>query len=113
MKTKSENFIYEASVDWQSAGEGAFRQIMAYDKQVMLVKVKFEQGAIGASHSHFHAQASLVLKGKFQVEIDGEKQILSEGDSFYVAPDTPHGVVCLEAGVLLDTFSPARQDFLK
>ena len=35
------------------------------------------------------------------------------GDGYYVAPNLPHGCVCLEAGVLIDTFTPMREDFLK
>jgi quercetin dioxygenase-like cupin family protein len=45
--------------------------------------------------------------------INGEKKILEAGDGFYIEPDVPHGAVCLEEGILIDTFSPMRQDFLK
>ena len=47
-----------------------------------------------------------------ELTIGDEKKILEAGDGYYVAPDVPHGCVCLEAGVLIDTFSPMRQDFL-
>lgn len=113
MKTKSAAFIIGLETPWESAGEGVCRRIMAYDGQIMMVQVKFEKGAIGTPHEHFHSQASFVASGRFEVEIGGEKRILSAGDSFYVEPDMRHGVVCLEAGVLLDTFTPMRLDFLK
>lgn len=113
MKTKSADFIIGTETPWESAGEGVCRQIMAYDGQVMLVQVKFEKGSIGTPHEHFHSQASFVVSGRFEVEIGGKKKILSAGDSFYVEPDMRHGVVCLEAGVLIDTFTPMRLDFLK
>ena len=41
------------------------------------------------------------------------EKVLRAGDGYYVAPNLPHGCVCLEAGVLVDTFSPMREDFLK
>ena len=41
-----------------------------------------------------------------------KKEILSAGDGYYVAPDELHGCVCIEAGILIDTFSPVRADFL-
>lgn len=112
MKTRSEDFVIGARTPWENAGDGVSRQIMAYDGQVMLVQVKFEKGAIGLPHEHFHSQASFVVSGKFEVEIGDKKQVLKAGDSFYVEPDTRHGVVCLEAGVLIDTFTPMRLDFL-
>lgn len=112
MKTKSKNFITEEATPWESTGVGVRRQILGYDGQLMLVKVEFQEGAIGAVHEHFHSQASYVASGKFEVQIDGEKQTLSAGDGFYISPDIPHGVLCLEAGVLIDTFSPVRLDFI-
>jgi quercetin dioxygenase-like cupin family protein len=53
-----------------------------------------------------------VASGKFELTIEGEKRILEAGDGYYVAPDELHGCVCLEAGILIDTFSPVRADFL-
>jgi len=113
MKTGSTNFLKESELQWEVAGEGVSRQIMGYDGQLMLVKVKFEKGAIGYLHDHFHSQCTYVASGSFEVIIKGEKQILYSGDGFYAAPDVPHGVVCLEAGILMDAFSPMRVDFLK
>ncbi len=46
-KTRSNTFILENEKAWEPAGEGVVRQILGYDGQVMLVKVKFEQGAVG------------------------------------------------------------------
>jgi quercetin dioxygenase-like cupin family protein len=112
MKTKSDTFQVETDLQWVDASPGVKRQIMGYDGQLMMVKVKFEQGAVGTPHTHYHSQVSLVASGKFEVTIGDEVKILSAGDGYYVAPDVLHGCVCLEAGVLIDTFSPMRQDFL-
>lgn len=57
--------------------------------------------------------ATYVASGKFELTIGDEKRILEAGDGYYVAPDELHGCVCLEAGILIDTFSPMRADFLK
>jgi len=53
------------------------------------------------------------VSGKFELTIGGEKKILEAGDGYYVEPDELHGAVCLEAGVLIDCFTPMRADFLK
>ncbi|RYE17628.1 MAG: cupin domain-containing protein, partial [Sphingobacteriaceae bacterium] len=92
---------------------GVKRQILAHNEDLMLVKVAFEVGAIGTVHQHIHTQTSYLLSGKFEVTIDGKTEILNAGDSFYVPPASLHGVVCLEAGILLDAFNPRREDFLK
>ena len=90
MKTRSEVFQFEKELKWEHPAPGIRRQIMGYDGQLMMVKVEFEKGAVGTLHEHYHSQAT-----------------------YYVAPDEPHGCVCLEAGVLIDTFSPMRADFLE
>ncbi len=113
MKTCSNLFQIESDIEWQSPSPGIQRQIMGYDGQLMMVKVKFEQGAIGTVHTHYHSQATYVASGKFELTIGEERKVLTAGDGYYVAPDVPHGCVCLEAGVLIDTFSPMREDFLK
>ena len=111
--TAAKTFIKEDDIEWESAGEGVKRKIMAYDKNLMMVKVEFETGSIGTVHQHPHVQVSHVERGAFEVEIGGEKQILKAGDAFYVPSNVLHGVVCLESGVLIDIFNPRREDFLK
>ena len=79
----------------------------------MAVEVIFEEGAVGALHTHPHVQISYVLEGKFEAQINGEKRIISVGDTYYTLPNIPHGVRCIERGRLLDVFTPERKDFLK
>jgi quercetin dioxygenase-like cupin family protein len=113
MKTKSADFLIATELPMENPAPGVTRQIMGYDGHLMLVKVMFEKGAVGYAHEHFHSQSTYVAGGKFEVSINGETKTLSAGDGFYTEPDVMHGVVCLEEGILIDAFSPMRQDFLK
>lgn len=109
----SKKFLIDSTIGWsKTADAGVERKILGYDDNLMLVKVKFETGAAGSVHSHPHSQSSYIASGKFEFTIDGEKHVVEQGDGFYVAPDILHGCKCLEAGIVIDTFSPARQDFL-
>ena len=112
MATRSETFRFEEKMAWENPGPGITRQIMAYDGQLMMVKVHFEKGAVGTMHAHYHSQATYVASGKFELKIGDKTEILGPGDGYYVAPDELHGCVCLEEGVLIDTFSPVLADFL-
>lgn len=105
-------FVEDATVKWEEVGPGTKRKIMAYDERMMILKVAFEKDAVGTLHHHYHTQISYVSKGLFEVEIDGMKQLLKAGDIFYVAPNLVHGVICKEAGELVDLFSPYREDFV-
>jgi quercetin dioxygenase-like cupin family protein len=97
---------------WETVGEGVRRQVLTHDARTMLVKVAFDRGGIGSQHQHMHTQMTYVESGVFTVSIGDAKQVLQAGDSFYVPSDVWHGVECIEAGVLLDVFSPARTEFL-
>ncbi len=105
-------FQLESEIPWEDLGEGVMRQIMGYDDKIMLVKVKFEAGARGQLHEHYHSQVSYVESGVFETSINGEIKIIRPGDGFYAPPHHPHGVLCMEAGILIDVFSPPREDFL-
>ena len=96
----------------EQADDGIKRQVLGYGPDLMAVKVWFEEGAVGYQHEHEHTQVSYVESGEFEVTIDGQTQILGPGDSFYVVSNKLHGAVCKKAGVLIDIFSPQREDFL-
>lgn len=105
-------FIHNDEVPNEPVASGVKRKVMCYDERLMMVRVEFEKGSIGALHSHYHSQITSVESGAFEVEIGAEKKVLNTGDAFYIPPNVVHGVVCLEAGVLVDMFSPMREDFV-
>lgn len=105
-------FIENEDIPWQEMDKGIRRKIMSYDDRLMLVKVAFEKDGVGTLHQHPHTQITHVESGVFEVEIAGEKKVLKGGDAFYIPPNVLHGAVCLEAGVLIDVFSPMREDFI-
>jgi quercetin dioxygenase-like cupin family protein len=100
------------SVAWTELGGGIRRKILGHDASMMMVRVAFEPGAVGAMHSHPHVQLSFVEAGVFDVTIGGRTERLSAGGSFLVPGGVEHGVVALEAGALVDVFHPPREDFL-
>ena len=106
-------FVIDESLPWENVGEGVQRKILAYDDRLMLVKVRFKSGGVGALHEHPHSQITFVESGVFEIELDGARQILQAGDAYYVAPGKLHGAVCIEDGTLIDAFSPNREDFLE
>ncbi|MBC6109741.1 cupin domain-containing protein [Pedobacter fastidiosus] len=109
----NKTLITDNDLDWEALGLGVKRKIMAYDDSLMLVKVAFEKDAIGTIHNHPHLQMSYVAKGSFEVTMGNDKKVLNEGDVFFAPTMVFHGVVCLEAGLLVDIFNPHREDFLK
>ncbi|MDF7810859.1 cupin domain-containing protein [Hymenobacter sp. YC55] len=113
MSTTETNFhLGNDSQPWVQVAEGMRRQVLAYDPQMMLVRVAFEKGGIGALHHHVHTQITYVQSGVFKAVVGEETRVMHPGDVFYAPSNVWHSVECLEAGVLVDTFSPMREDFI-
>jgi len=104
--------MFGATTPKETVDKGVTRQLFGYDDTILMARVEFEAGAEGYVHAHSHSQVGYVESGEFDFFIDGVKKRLGPGDSFYIYPNLDHGAVCRKAGVLLDVFSPVREDFL-
>ena len=108
----SDTFIHADRTPWENTAAGIRRQILGHGADLMMVRVDFEAGAVGALHRHPHRQVTYVVSGRFEVMVDDQWRELAAGDSFYVGTELEHGVRAVEAGTLIDAFTPTRTDFL-
>jgi quercetin dioxygenase-like cupin family protein len=106
------NFCFGKDHELVDLGGGISRRMAIHADNAMVVEVHFEKDAVAAIHSHPHEQISYVVSGVFEFDIGGVKKIVRAGDTTYKQPNIPHGAVCIEAGMLLDFFTPQREDFL-
>ena len=113
MTRRSKPFLLGDQTPRESVGEGLTRQLFGFDDAILMARVEFEVGAVGEVHAHRHSQVTYVESGEFDVYIDGVETRLGPGDGFYIQPNLDHGAVCRKAGVLIDVFSPVREDFLE
>lgn len=113
MKTaKNNKWNFNGDIDFEVCGEGVKRKILSYTDEIMCVENHFEKGAVGAMHHHPHTQVTYVVSGKFEFTIGDKKKVVSAGDSLLKKDGIEHGCVCLEAGILLDVFTPMREEFV-
>lgn len=109
METK---VVYNHDVALQEQGGGVSRKVLAYNDELMIVEVHFEKDGVGKPHTHPHLQSTYVKSGAFRFTIDGKEVTVKEGDTLAMPGGVTHGTLCLEAGVLIDVFSPMRKDFI-
>jgi len=108
-----EHFFFDTDIRVETLEPGKVsRKVRAHDARLMLVEVIFAAGAVGARHAHPHEQATYCLSGEFAFSLGELTMTLRPGDSVYIPGSVPHGVTCVAAGRLLDTFTPQREDFL-
>lgn len=112
MTEKYARWVPNEAAEPQLGGEGVTRRVLAYTDGLMCVENTFEKGAVGSLHSHPHTQITYVVSGEFAFTIDGEQRIVRKGDTMLKEHGVIHGCTCLEAGILLDIFTPMREDFV-
>lgn len=112
MLQKGQEWVYNTNVPAQDCAEGVVRRVLAYSEELMCVENTFEEGAIGALHSHPHTQITYVVEGVFEFTIKEETKVVRKGDTMLTVDGVIHGCKCLEKGVLLDVFTPMREDFV-
>ena len=103
--------------DWdkipvENPSDGIERQ-MVIGKNIMICRFRFAPFLVTPEHTHPHEQMTLVVKGKVKFIIEGKPHIMSAGDVLHFPPHNRHGATMLdEEVILIDIFSPIREDFL-
>ncbi len=89
-----------------------YRQTMVYGKQLMMVLFSMKQGADLPAHKHPHEQMGFVVRGAVEFTVDGHTYVTRAGCNYYVPSNVLHSAKVLEDALVVDAFSPPREDYL-
>jgi quercetin dioxygenase-like cupin family protein len=64
-------------------------------------------------HHHVHEQVSYVLKGEFELTVDGVAHRLVPNQVFVIPSNTPHSGLAITDCFILDVFTPRRADYVE
>ena len=112
MKKGSEVFVFGKDMAVTPAGEGVTRKVLGYSENMMVCEIRLEKGAVIPSHAHPHEQCSTMVYGKCMYRVGEDVREVGTGDSVMIAPDVLHDIVALEDCLVIDVFSPMREDFV-
>lgn len=104
--------LKHSSTDPVSALPGITRRTLVHGPSLMLVEFTLEAGRDLPIHTHPHEQAGYIVSGRLRLSLEGAFHELGPGDSYHVLPNVPHGAFIHETAIVLDGFSPPRQDYL-
>jgi len=103
--------------DWstipvEQIADGIERQ-MIWGDRLMVCRLRFRPHVVTAVHSHRHEQLTIVERGRVRFTINGTERVATAGDVLHFPSELSHGATILdEEVVLIDIFSPVREDFL-
>lgn len=85
---------------------------LVHGEKTLLVEFHMKKGAHLPRHSHPHEQTGYLVSGNMELTIDAETFNVKPGDSWCIAGESEHNAVVLEDTVVVEVFSPVRDDFL-
>lgn len=105
--------VWRLRDEWDTIMPGIYRQMLAFDENIMLMIVKIMPGACVPKHNHKNIQAGIVIKGRLMFRTDHGETEVSEGWSYYIESNENHEVYNLtdEEAIALDVFMPKREDY--
>ncbi|MDD5055479.1 MAG: cupin domain-containing protein [Candidatus Peribacteraceae bacterium] len=78
----------------------------------MCTIMEYSKGAVVPPHKHHHEQVGYVVSGKYRATVGGKDEILGPGDSYAFPGNTEHAFEALEAGQIIDVFTPIRKEYM-
>ncbi|MCD8049623.1 MAG: cupin domain-containing protein [Clostridia bacterium] len=92
--------------------KGVLLDSLAYGEKSQVTKMNYVVGNFASPHTHPHEQSGYVISGKYELVVDDEKYELTAGDSYSIPGNRTHSFRVLEAGEVVDVFTPPREDYM-
>jgi quercetin dioxygenase-like cupin family protein len=97
---------------WIDIAPGIRRRTITHGSSMYQMIARLDAGSRMPEHKHSQEQIVHILEGRMNLIVSGVPHELKRGDSYYLAANVPHGVETIEQTMVLDTFSPPRDDYL-
>ena len=98
--------------NYKKAFDGVTYKTLTYGDKTSLGEFRLEKGYVIPNHKHPHEQTGYVVSGKMTFTIEGKDFNAEAGDSWNIPGNIEHGVKVHEDSVVIEVFSPAREDYL-
>jgi quercetin dioxygenase-like cupin family protein len=99
---------------WHEISPGVKRRIVAHSSTGAVVLYRIEAGKTFPLHNHPHAQYGIFIEGSGKFKVGDSTWDMKTGDSYYIPPGVFHELKTdgEKASVIMDFFTPEREDFL-
>ena len=105
-------FRKKDTADSRQLVEGIELSTLVYGEKTLMGRFKIDKGSVLPAHSHPHEQTGFMISGKLRFDVDGEVKDVETGDSWCFPGGVEHSAEALEDSIIIEVFSPVREDFL-
>ena len=85
---------------------------VVHGEKITVAQLELAKDCTVPVHHHENEQISVVLQGWLKFNLDGREILVHGGEVLVIPSNIPHNVVALEDSIVVDVFSPIRQDWL-
>jgi quercetin dioxygenase-like cupin family protein len=106
--------VYKSTNEhFQKVLDGITIKTLVFGEKMLFSEFHMERGSRLPLHSHPQEQTGRLLKGKIILSIGNEISEMKPGDCWMVPSNTEHGAEIIEESIVIEVFSPIREDYLK
>jgi quercetin dioxygenase-like cupin family protein len=91
---------------------GVLRRTLVWGERMLFAEFNVPKGAGVPRHNHPHEQVGYVVSGRLELTIGDDVRVIGPGDAYLMPSNVPHHTHALEDTVVVDVFSPVREDYL-
>ena len=95
----------------QALTESIQRRYFTADR-LTVARFELKKGGVVPRHAHDNEQVSCVLTGALRFQFDDREVVVGAGEVMQIPGGIAHEVTVLEDTVVMDIFSPVRQDWI-
>ena|SRR5437660_903379 len=95
----------------EAVAPSILRRFITGDR-LTVAQFELKKGGVVPRHSHDQEQITCVLRGALRFDIDGRQVVVRQDEVLQIPGGVEHGVTVLEDAVVIDVFSPVRQDWI-
>lgn len=102
---------YQDRIPKKTIGPGILLQELGTGQGMNVLHWNMDDKAVVALHEHPQEQFGYVIKGGFDMLIEGKPYSLRAGDAYFIPPNAPHTFTAVGETEAIDIFNPIKTDY--
>lgn len=105
-------YTHKDDSNYRKPLEGVRFKTLVYGEKTLLAEFHLDKGSTIPAHQHPHEQTGYLVSGRLDFTVGEEKFIAEPGTSWSLPGNIEHSVEVLEDAVVVEVFSPIREEYL-
>ena len=105
-------FYKKINTKYNMLVEGIEFKTLAYGEKTQLCEFKLQKGNSLPLHEHPHEQTGYLVSGKIILMVANEQYEAESGDAWSIPGNISHGAEVIEDSIVVEVFSPIREEYL-